>query len=293
MALPDLARAHYAVQQSLAERVVRAVLELWALIDPSRLSESWASQRLGERMFVTLAAAQLAAASSATEYVARAVAEQGGDSDPDGVLDPRSLAGVASDGRGLESLLFTPVVRTKQAISDGAETTRAVQMGGSSLATIADTQVSDAGRAAVDVAMIAEPTVTGWVRMLVPPSCGRCAILAGRRYRWSEGFQRHENCDCTMIPAVEDRADDLRTDPAAYFASLPRSEQDRLFGKANTQAILDGADMNRVVNAGRSTSVPGRSRSRGRRPTPAQIYADATDRDDAVRRLRRAGFITT
>src|SRR5690348_18342012 len=37
--------------------------------------------------------------------------------------------------------------------------------------------------------------------LLNPPSCQRCAILAGRWYRWSQGFLRHPRCDCVNLPA--------------------------------------------------------------------------------------------
>jgi hypothetical protein len=290
--LADTARAHYAAQASLVQRVQRVVLGLWAGLDVTGLTASWAALRLGERLFVALAAGQLAAAAAAPRYVAAAVQRQGATSTPVGSLVPRALAGVASDGRNLETLLFEPVVRVKSAIRDGASTARAMEMGRSSLATIAGTEVADAGRAGVAVAMAVEPAVTGWVRMLVPPSCGRCAILAGRRYRYSDGFRRHFSCDCVHIPLVEDTTDDLRTDPQAYFQGLSRQDQDKYFGKSNTAAILNGADMGRVVNVGRSTSIAGGGPRRSNaRVMPAQINAEATNRDDAVQSFRRYGFV--
>lgn len=290
MALVDVARPYYATQAALSDRAVRDARALWAELDPAAPFASWTASRLALRLFVMLATAQLAAASMAVAYLVAALTAQGARSAPRGVLVPRSLAGVASDGRDLESLLYGPLIRTTTALRDGLAPDRAMRLGESSLATIVATQTADAGRDAVSVAMAVEPAVTGWVRMLVPPSCGRCAILAGRRYRFSDGFRRHERCDCTMIPAVEDAADDLRTDPAAYFASLSREDQDIYFGKANTEAILDGADMNRVVNAGRSTSVAGSRRGRSR-VTPHQIFSAAASREEAVTGLRRNGFI--
>ena len=166
-----------------------------------------------------------------------------------------------------------------------------MDLGGSLLATIAATQTADAGRVAVGVAMAVEPAVTGWVRMLVPPSCGRCAVLAGRRYRWSDGFARHFRCDCQHIPEVEDAADNLRIDPVPYFAGLSREDQDHYFGKSVAQNIRDGADMNRAVNATRSTSVAGREGGARARMTPERIYTTSTSRADTVRSLRRHGFI--
>ncbi len=63
------------------------------------------------------------------------------------------------------------------------------------------------------------------------------------------------------IPAVEDVADDLTTDPDAYFHSLSSADQDRYFGKAEAEAIRQGADIGQVVNArrgARGLSQPGR-----------------------------------
>jgi len=108
-------------------------------------------------------------------------------------------------------------------------------------------------------------------------------------------------------PAVEDAADDLRTDPDAYFRSLTSEDQERYFGKANAEAIRDGANMGRVVNAtGRSsgTSIAGgrkyttdatTARGTGRRArlTPEAIYKEAADRTDAVRLLRLHGYLTS
>lgn len=191
MALVDVARAHYAAQASLAERTERAARALWSELDPVDLSGSWLSSRIGLRLFVALSVAQVTAAGTAAAYVAAALMQQGARSDPSGVLEPRSLAGVASDGRDLETLLHEPLIRTKVAIRDGATIDRALDIGESSLGTIVSTQVADSGRAAESVAMVAQPAATGWVRMLVPPSCDRCAVLAGRGYRWSAGFPRH------------------------------------------------------------------------------------------------------
>jgi hypothetical protein len=44
------------------------------------------------------------------------------------------------------------------------------------------------------IVKVGQKTSIGWIRVLDPPSCGRCAILAGRFYKWSDGFLRHPNC---------------------------------------------------------------------------------------------------
>jgi hypothetical protein len=178
-----------------------------------------------------------------------------------------------------------------------------------------------------------------------------------------------------MISSVEDAAGDLRTDPMAYFRSLPTAadldaqhpnltvrmrreagllSQEDAFTVAGAQAIRDGADIGQVVNARRGAwglSAPGRlteaeqkilkggkakaylqrvdvfgrqiyittegttrrgalgkklgawsddavkdsgsdyRRAKTPRLMPEGIYEIAEDREDAIRLLRRFGFI--
>ncbi|MEU4570841.1 hypothetical protein [Micromonospora sp. NPDC023956] len=95
------------------------------------------------------------------------------------------------------------------------------------------------------------------------------------------------------IPAREDTADDLRTDPKAYFGSLTTVEQERLFTKSGAEAIRAGADIAQVVNvrsgmyeaAGRQFTTV----NAGRRPRlmPEQILREAAgNREEALRLLR-------
>lgn len=101
---------------------------------------------------------------------------------------------------------------------------------------------------------------------------------------------------------------------------MDEAEQDRVFGKAGAQAIRDGADIARVVNARRGMTTAadpsGRRRlvrderglfttteattRRGRLPgqvagarlMPESIYEIAKgDRDEAIRLLRAHGYI--
>jgi hypothetical protein len=140
--------------------------------------------------------------------------------------------------------------------------------------------------------------------MVVGGTCDRCLILAGRVYRWNAGFQRHPRCDCRHIPATEDVAGDLTTDPKAAFEAMPAAEQERVFGKAGAEAIRDGADMARVVNARRGMYTAGgrlftreattrRGTGRRVRLMPEQIYREAEgNRGEAIRLLRLHGYIT-
>lgn len=215
--------------------------------------------------------------------VADMLAEQHLNAPLEARVNPAGISGVASDGRPLDSLL--DVARQSDKLG---------------FALIVTTQLKDAARVSAGISIAARPKVQGYVRMISPPCCPRCAILAGKYFRWNAGFARHPNCDCRHIPAAEDRADDMRTDPTALF----KSGQVRGLTKAETKAISQGADLGRVVNARRSMYVDPAGRRltreattrrggvRGPRPTPEQIYRDAgDDRDAAIRSLKRFGYL--
>lgn len=149
--------------------------------------------------------------------------------------------------------------------------------------------VQDAARTAESVAVTTRPDI-GYVRVLTPPSCSRCAVLAGRVYRYSTGFQRHPGCDCTMLPVGIAHGDHLAADPV----EMMRAGQITDLSKADRKAIADGADFGRVVNsrlARGGVRDSGLVLDRAGRPTPAAIYRDATSREDALKRLAAAGYI--
>lgn len=180
----------------------------------------------------------------------------------------------------LNTLSFTTEVDTLLAMIDSA--------GESGFDRLVESLVQDAGRAAESVATTARPNI--WhVRYLSPPSCSRCAVLAGRIYRYSEGFQRHPNCDCVMIPTtVANPA--FQHDPD----DLIRDGQVTGLSKADMRAIADGADLGQVVNVRlRSAGLQqsGRVLSRRGRLTPEGIYATTSSREEAVEALRAAGYL--
>ncbi|MFC5676063.1 hypothetical protein [Aeromicrobium endophyticum] len=181
-----------------------------------------------------VAALQLLAARDALESIDPMLEEQDISAPPVGQIAAASFSGTASDGRPLESLLLQ------------AATPDALDM-------MVVTQVQDAARQAASVSIAARPHI-GYVRMLNPPSCSRCAILAGKFFRYNEGFQRHPRCDCRHIPSTESLSGDLTTDPSAYFDSLTGPEQDKVFTKAGAESIRLGADPTQVVNARRVTA---------------------------------------
>lgn len=136
--------------------------------------------------------------------------------------------------------------------------------------------------------------MTGYTRVLVPPSCSRCTILAGRHYPYSAGFLRHPRCDCVHAPYVGDKPPAVRS-PEDAFRSMSEVEQDATFTKAGAEAIRQGADMGRVVNARQSTYVPkGRRTSRGtptRRTVEDLLAMSKGDRDRFVALLDSAGYM--
>jgi hypothetical protein len=292
----EVADAHARRRARLAERLRSEAKRAWASVDRRNISSSWSAQI--PRLLLLLVAAQRDAAAAADDYLTAVLAAQGTTTGNAGV-NPNAFAGIASDGRGLASLLAMPGIVAKTAIGQGASVARSMAAGGALAQLAAHTLVADAGRTADQVALVARPQASGYVRMAVGKTCSRCLILAGRRYQWNTGFRRHPKCDCIHIPTAEDAPGDLRTNPRVAFDAMDRAEQDRVFTIAGAQAIRDGADMNKVVNArrGMQTAADGRlytTEAAGRRPRlmPEQILREAGgSRDEAVRLLRLHGYI--
>lgn len=146
------------------------------------------------------------------------------------------------------------------------------------LELITVTRLADASRLAAGLAVTVRPHV-GWTRMVNPPCCTRCAILAGKWFRWNQGFPRHPKCDCRHVPSTEDRVGDVRTDVSALFSTgqvtgVTRVEQ---------RALDAGANINRVINARHMTLAGGRVHD---------IYRIAGDDQGlALQLLGRAGYI--
>jgi hypothetical protein len=315
MDLWTIAQAHTRERRSVAKVATTTAMRAWRTLDSTDLAGSWL--RAGPRIYSAVTAGQYAAAASTTDYITAALSAQDDPSAAPPTVNPRAFVGFAADGRPLDSLIRLPLAAVYQRIGSGMPAADALDLGGGLLAMLADSEVADAGRGADSVAMTAETKVAGYIRIVSAGACGRCAILAGRWYRWNAGFARHPHCHCQQVPATDRTtvAGHL-TDPHAYFASLSPAEQDRAFTVAGAQAIRDGADIYQVVNARRgmstariyghdlSTTTEGitrrgiagqRMRAAGTRApvrlTPDAIYALASDRDDAIRLLRRYGYI--
>jgi hypothetical protein len=148
--------------------------------------------------------------------------------------------------------------------------------------------VQDAGRTAESVATAIRRDIYH-VRHVSLPCCSRCAVLAGRVYRWSSGFERHENCDCSMIPTTISSPYRMDIDEAV------RAGQVSGLSKADMQALADGANLNKVVNVRLKSAglhQAGRAITRAGRPTPEGIYRLAgDDRAKAVEMLKEFRYI--
>lgn len=307
--IPEPAVTHYKRMQRLQAVAVLAVRRAWAGVDAGNLTNSW--QVALPEVEAAVSLVQESAAAQGATYGAATLAAQGLYDAPQHFVNPKAFAGFASDGRSLQGLLYAAVPHTKGLIAGGMDIKEAVRKGGAFLEMATQTTIGDAGRAAAGVDTAARKNV-GYVRMLNPPSCSRCSVLAGRFYRWNAGFNRHPKCDCVHVQTTAQAAaetEGLIHDPYEYFKGLSAADQDRIYTKAGAQAIRDGADLFQVVNSRRGmkpgglmttegTTKRGNFRSvagdttRGRRMTPEAIYQlNGSDRAGALRDLERYGYI--
>lgn len=305
MSTPTLAqaRSHYNRQRQIVQAGVLAVRSLFRRRRP--LAE----------VVNTVAAYQYASATASAAQVARWAGADGQ------LTIPEVFAGVSSYGFAVSE----PIVATiDQYVPAPVEPLPAIWWDDASafvgaVERLIASEIADAGRTASQVEIVGRPDWQNYVRMLNPPSCPRCAILAGRIYRDLEAFQRHPNCDCVMIP-VQDWEAAHDQGYASSFREAFDAGNVRGLSQADAQAIRDGADPVRVVNATRGTGVPGitnayttelfgrrvkathdsttkRSAWRKANPSllvrlrPEAIYTFADSREDAIRLLRLYGYI--
>ena len=241
--------------------------DLSALITRRAVKEARRARTAGRSVLGVVVAHQVTNARTSDRAVGEMLAEQNIDVPPDALLD---------------SLSFTTDAQTFDAMTADLATDYEFDRLVASL-------VQDAAAAAMSASVTTRARI-GWVRHLNTPSCSRCAVLAGRVYRYSDGFMRHPGDDCTTTPVregdqtfVEDPAELMRR---GLITGLSKDDQ---------QAINDGANFGQVVNVRRKASglvEAGHTLTRGGRPTPAGIYRLASDREDALRLLAKFGYIT-
>lgn len=315
MAPTPQAVAHQTQREALAAATARAVLATWSEVDPNAVARSWAY--LLDRVTAIVQAGQLTAARQTTDYMYSLLG-------PEAVaVAPEAFATQAPDGLLLAGSLALAIPATLGAINAGAKPVEAMARGAALLDMISRTVVADTGRQADQVAMVATPAVTSYVRVLELPSCARCIILAGREYGVSKGFLRHPRCDCSMEPVTLTHKPTPIL-PDDVVAKMSPEQRRKVFGEAGAKAIGDGADISAVVNARKGMATVERhghkirattegvssrghagrqlgnfAKEKGKRYRtsqsprlmPEEIYKQADDREHAIRLLRKNGYI--
>lgn len=317
--LPRAASDFYALQQRVATATANEVRRIWRRQMGDDFDSSW--RRTSPAVLAVLAEGQAQMALRSATYTSAVLDELDIPDRPEGELIPDSLVGFASDGRRLDTLARQAVITAKSTIGAGGSTEQGLASGGDFLHLMAQLQVADAARVAVGIGTASRKNVAGHIRVLNPPVCQRCAILGGRFYRWSSGFDRHPRDDCSMMPVKSEAqavGDGIMFDPKAAY----RAGQIKDITEAQAKAIAEGAELQDVVNAYRGmsttatervitqTAVPGmvgpgqvdllatlahlpRAAANAGRLTPEGIYRRAgNDRAEAIRLLRREGYIT-
>ena len=301
--LATRARKHQASQAAVALAGVRSVRK--AAKKASTAGEAKAATT------TTLATYQLASAMNG----ARAMAGEFG---RDVLTAPLEYVGTTELGYSIGASVNTIVDRIARDLEQEWQALTDDLM--ASLDRMVFNEIVAAGTDAQSAEVFAEDAL--YVRVLVPPSCDRCTILAGKTYRSEEAFERHPQCNCEHWPVGTEeaaRASGLIIDPQEAFDA----GQVRGLSKADERAIRDGADMAQVVNAKRaprrgapgitnaiSAEIFGRHveatlsgttrRAAWRRANPnlpirlrpQSIYQYAKDREDALRLLRLYGYLT-
>lgn len=249
----EAALAYYVRQQRIVRRSAIQAQQVWRHLDLGHFDDSWLAISAGLTTAIT--AGQAEAASGADGYVAAVLAASGLDSVPSGDLEAAAFAGVAADGRPLKSLAFESALEAKWLQEEVGSAEVDAMIGGlEKLLRAVSTEVADAGRTATGASIAGNRTINGYIRVVNPPACARCIILAGKEYGWNAGFQRHPKCDCVHMPAKlikRSRHHPGVFDSKAYFSSLSTAEQNRIFTNAGARAIRDGANISSVVNARR------------------------------------------
>lgn len=279
--LPAATADQYQRQQAISATTAAAVGKLWRGMDDD-FDQSWSSIR--PAVVSMVAAGRRAAVTSAVPYTDALLAETGQVHAAVGVLAPAAFLSSAPDGREMGSLLDESVVKAKVAVGAGATVGEALAQSGRWLSMATLSTLADTRRMVYQADIVQRPTLTGYVRMLNMPSCDRCIMLAGKWFRWNEGFQRHPRCDCTHIPGAENVVGDARTDPYKAFESMSGDEQERVFGRSEARAIREGADIYAVVNQS-VRKLPTANSAIDR------IFRTAGTRSNAIRMLREQGFV--
>ncbi|WP_152668951.1 hypothetical protein [Corynebacterium renale] len=238
-------------------RVEKAILAMW----PQTMVPAYIWFNTYADVYTDLVEeAQAELVDIAAETVDIQLAEQGYTGPTGLTANPEAFIGATGTGQAVMGLAYAQALRVTHA-QDNPETTyyqkhQIWNYAGAMLFQATQTALADTSRTAKMVQATARPG-TAMIRVVRPPCCARCAILAGK-VGINVGFDRHPNCDCDAVPFAD--YNNRHTDPelknymfdtGEYFASLTEQQQNKIFTRAGAQAIRDGADPAQVVNARR------------------------------------------
>lgn len=247
----------------------------WSKISETDILDSW-NDAVAAYMQV-YARMQSRAATVASDAQGSLLASAGDYIMPDVFINPTAFTGRAASGATLREYLSGPVYDALTLIGKGMRARQALDYVESRAETLAALGIADIARQAAGADTATRPGV-GYIRVCAPGACSRCMILAGRFYRWNQGFLRHPHCYCRHFPCTQKIGEQWMTDPMEAFNSLSHEEQDRRFGKYSAQAIRDGADISQVVNARSGVQAIGSKGRAGRTVPDFTTYGNANRR---------------
>ena len=184
----QVASDQYRIQQGISTTTAAAVGQVWRRMGDD-FDPSWAAIRPEMLSMVELGRA--AAVNQALGYTAAVLAETNQVDSAVGELAAGAFLSSAPDGRSVGGLLDEAIIGAKVAVGNGATAADALAQSGRWLSMVSLTLLADTRREVYAADIVQRRTVAGYTRMLNPPSCARCIILAGRWYRWNAGFARH------------------------------------------------------------------------------------------------------
>ncbi len=191
MVTPSSAISQYDRQQQIAAVTVASMRRLALQLGDDFDAGWW---RLRARAEQTLQLGRAAAIHAAVPYTSSVLAETRQPGVPVGAIVPAGFLAAAPNGEPVLATLDALPVKAKNAVAGGATSLEARIAAASWLGRVAMTMLADTSRDVYQADMISRPQVTGYVRMVAPGACSRCIILAGKRFLWNQGFQRHPNC---------------------------------------------------------------------------------------------------
>lgn len=291
------ARDHYKRTLRRYHALNMMLARAWSGVDRD-LEGSW--RRIGPRISALVTSAQVGAAYDGAHGVHLMLRDARTPVRPHGVILPEAWGGWTNLGMPLDSLLRVSI--EKVGASDAATFDAAKSEGLDFLKRVAREQVGAASRGAEQVAVASRPGL-GYTRMVNPPCCADCAILAGKFFRWNTGFQRHPGCDCYHVPIAggevpEGYVDDIELDQITDLSDAER------------RALDEGADIYQVINARRGAKghlttegatgygmagklklgADRRQLTPMRRLTVDAIYAKGGSREAILKRLEENGY---